>query len=588
LVRSAIYRAATSAQRRAAHRALADVLTGDPDRRAWHLAAAADRPDEDIAALLDAVARRATGRRGHEAAASAWARAAELTPDQEARATRFAAAAQAAWFAAQPVRARSLAEAALVDAADPLRRADLDRLRARIEWNLNSPLVAQRILLAAADEVVGIDVERARAMTLLAVAVASFTPEGAEPLNPRLAVLGDPAAAAEGDSQRTARLLAGFVHIRNERFDIAAEQLRPVFAEWTTGGGRDVVANIGVAALQLGDDRVVLDLHARQLAQAREAGGLIVIVHELTRRAFGQLAVGDWAAAAAGAAEALDLAAGSGQPALTQLPHAWLALLAAFRDRPEQLAEHLDALDRAPTEGVTGPIVADLARWARGLAADTPAGALHHLEQVTGFVKRLAAFDRLETAVRADRPDLARQWAEELAAFGAAVDARWALAAASFGRAQLGDGDVAGEFEAAIEHADTAGHRFDRARIQLAYGEHLRRARRRVDARGHLRAALEVFDDLDATRWAARAAQELRASGETARRRDASSSAALTAQERQVAGLVRQGLANRDVAARLFLSPRTVDFHLRNVFGKLGVASRAELTAMPLDLAAVA
>jgi len=203
-------------------------------------------------------------------------------------------------------------------------------------------------------------------------------------------------------------------------------------------------------------------------------------------------------------------------------------------------------------------------------------------------VKRLAAFDRLETAVRADRPDLARQWAEELAAFGAAVDARWALAAASFGRAQLGDGDVAGEFEAAIEHADTAGHRFDRARIQLAYGEHLRRARRRVDARGHLRAALEVFDDLDATRWAARAAQELRASGETARRRDASSSAALTAQERQVAGLVRQGLANRDVAARLFLSPRTVDFHLRNVFGKLGVASRAELTAMPLDLAAVA
>ncbi len=585
LVRSAIYRAASSAERRAAHRALADELPGDPDRRAWHLAAAADRPDEDIAALLEAVARRATGRRGHEAAASAWARAAELSPDPGVRATRFAAAAQSAWFAAQPERARSLADAALVDASDPLLRADLDRLRARIEWNLNSPLVAQRILVAAADEVVGIDVERARAMTLLAVAVAAFTPEGAEPLTARLAVLGDPAAAPEGDPQRTARLLAGFVHIRDGRFDIAAEQLRPVFAEWDAGGGRDVVANIGVAALQLGDDRIVLDVHARQLGQARESGGLVVIVHELTRRAFGEIAVGDWAAAAAGAAEALNLADGSGQRALSHLPHAWLAVVAALRDRPDQVAEHLAAVDSTPASGVTGPIVTDLVRWTRALIADTPTNALHHLQQITGFARRMAAFDRLETAVRAERPELARRWTAEMESFGTAVGARWALAAAAFGRALLADGDPAEEFETAIGHADAAGHRFDRARIQLGYGEHLRRARRRVDARAQLRAALEVFDDLGAIRWATRAAQELRASGETARRRDTSAAAELTAQERQVAGLVRQGLSNRDVAARLFLSPRTVDFHLRNVFSKVGVASRAELTALSLDLA---
>ena len=472
-----------------------------------------------------------------------------------------------------------------MDASDPLLRADLDRLRARIEWNVGSVPVAHRILLAAADEVVGIDVERARVMTLLATAVASFVPQGAEDMSARMAALGDAAAAPDGDPRRCARLLAGFVHVRDQRFDLASRQLRPVFVASDPGRDRDVSANIGVAALHLGDDRVVLDLHARQLAEARENGALVAIVHALTRRSFGEIVIGDWTTAEAGAAEALDLAASSGQPALTSLPHAWLALLAALRDRPEPLAEHLAALDRLPPVGVTGPIVADLGRWARALAADTAAGALHHLQQTTTFVTRMAAFDRVETAIRAERADLARRWLAELAEFGTAVDARWALAAAGFGRALLGDGDVVAEFEAAIEHADAAGHRFDRARAQLAHGEYLRRARRRVDARAQLRAALEVFDDLGANRWAGRAAQELRASGETARRRGVTTSTGLTAQERQVAALVRQGLSNRDAAARLFLSPRTVDFHLRNVFSKLGVASRAELTALPADAA---
>ncbi|PWU58113.1 LuxR family transcriptional regulator, partial [Micromonospora globispora] len=122
------------------------------------------------------------------------------------------------------------------------------------------------------------------------------------------------------------------------------------------------------------------------------------------------------------------------------------------------------------------------------------------------------------------------------------------------------------------------------ARTHLAFGEHLRRARRRVDARGHLRTALALFEDLGATPWAERAAQELRASGETARRRDVTTANELTPQERQVAALVRQGLSNRNVAAQLFVSPRTVDFHLRNCYSKLGVSSRAELTALPLDL----
>jgi len=153
------------------------------------------------------------------------------------------------------------------------------------------------------------------------------------------------------------------------------------------------------------------------------------------------------------------------------------------------------------------------------------------------------------------------------------------------GRALLaGDGDAETHFQQALAAHAASPRPRDRARTHLAFGEYLRRARRRVDAREHLRTALALFEDLGATPWSERAVQELRASGETARRRDVTTAMDLTPQERQVATLVRQGLSNRDVAAQLFVSPRTVDFHLRNCYAKLGVSSRAELTALPLDM----
>jgi DNA-binding CsgD family transcriptional regulator len=309
------------------------------------------------------------------------------------------------------------------------------------------------------------------------------------------------------------------------------------------------------------------------------------VVYSLSRRAFAEFAIGDWAAAAAGSAEALDLAIGSGQPALTLLPRGWLALLAAFRGQDSEVAGHLDALAANPAAGITAFLVDDIIPWVRALTAPTAAAALHYLEQMSsGIVTRLAAIDRIETAVRAERPDLAAAWTEEIEKFGTAVNADWALAVAAFGRALLAeDQEAETHYKTALAHADAAHHRFDLARIHLAYGEHLRRIRRRVDARGHLRAALDVFEDLGALGLAARATQELRASGETAKRRDAGSTEELTPQERQVAALVRQGLSNKDTAAQLFLSPRTVDFHLRNVFQKLGVTSRAELAAMQFE-----
>src|SRR6185437_2588081 len=207
LVRSAVYRAATSAQRRAVHRALAGALGGDADRRAWHLAAACDRPDDAVAGALDAVAERATARGGHEAAAAAWSRASELTADPAVRARRLGAAAQAAWHAAQPARARALADAARPDATDPLLRADLDRLRARVDWNVGSTLVGHRILLQAARDVAPVDAERARAMTMVAAALVTFVGEGAEDMSAQAPTLGDVTAATSDSARCYARLL---------------------------------------------------------------------------------------------------------------------------------------------------------------------------------------------------------------------------------------------------------------------------------------------------------------------------------------------------------------------------------------------
>jgi DNA-binding CsgD family transcriptional regulator len=196
---------------------------------------------------------------------------------------------------------------------------------------------------------------------------------------------------------------------------------------------------------------------------------------------------------------------------------------------------------------------------------------------------RLAAFDRLEAAVRAGRPDTATAWLDDLSRFADEVGSPRAHAVVAFGRALTADASSAEtHFLQALAHQADAARPFETARIHLAFGAFLRRARRRVDARDHLRAALSTFEDVQARPWAERARRELRASGESARKRDESTATDLTAQERQVARLVADGMSNRDVAAQLFLSPRTIDFHLRNVFAKTGVSSRGELAHLDL------
>jgi DNA-binding CsgD family transcriptional regulator len=266
----------------------------------------------------------------------------------------------------------------------------------------------------------------------------------------------------------------------------------------------------------------------------------------------------------------------------------WLLLLAAMRgqDDFDRLAAEVDEVLAAPATGILDVLVRDITRWANGVRAfDRPPTAFHHLAQISHHItQRMAAIDRLEAAARAGHPEAAQLWIEDLEAFNLATGQSWAGAAAAHGRALLAEeNDAEAHFQQALALHAGSPRVFDRARTQLAYGEYLRRARRRVDAREHLRAALATFEDLQAKPWADRASQELRASGETIRRRDVSTTSDLTPTELQVAQLVRQGMSNREVASQLFVSPRTIDFHLRNVFAKTGVTSRMELAQLALS-----
>ncbi|MDN5857468.1 MAG: LuxR C-terminal-related transcriptional regulator [Pseudonocardia sp.] len=592
LVRSAIYTAATSSARRRVHHALATV-TGeqDPDRRAWHLAAATEDPDETVARELDQVARRARHRGGQEAASAALERAAELTPQPgDPRATRLHQAAHAAWLAGAPPRARALAEAAHLHVEDPGLRADNARLRARVEWNTGSLQLGHRMVVLAAADVAPFDPDRARDLAMFAVALASFGGDSGAGIDP--VDLVPPAGPADSPRVRCSDdLMRGLAHVPRGEWADATRHLRAAFslADHLDADDQDLLPNLGIGALHLQDDDAVRRFHTMLLTRARDTGAMIMVLYALTRRVFAEIATGRWPAARADTAEALELARGTGQTGLTAMPLAWSALLAALcgDDPAEQLAAAEAVASEHPMGTLEG-LVRDALHWTRALAAgDRSDVALRHLEQITfPAVGHLAAIDRTEAAVRAGRPDTAITWARELESFAEATGASWAAAAAAHGRALLardrGDGGTAEQFEQALAHHARSGRRVDRARTELAYGEHLRRARRRVDARTHLRAALATFDELGATPWAERARQELRASGETARRGAHPGATDLTPQELQVARLVAEGMGNREVAGQLFVSPRTIDFHLRNVFTKLSISSRGELARVEL------
>ncbi|MGS0684275.1 AAA family ATPase [Nakamurella sp. GG22] len=595
LVRSAVYQAAATHVRQQAHRALAQVMTDgqDADRRAWHLAAAVDEPDAQVVAELDDAARRAAARGGFEAASAAFERAAELTSDEQGRSARLLAAATNSYLAAQLPRAMRLASSARAGVTDPVVRADLDRLRGRIEFVAGSVPVGVGIWDQAARDVVATDPQRAREIGMIAAAGSTFLPEqDRTDLDP-----AELLASSVQDTSIRARcfthLLTGFYHLNHDGLAAAADSLRQAVILGRDTSETDLLTNLGIATFHLGDDDGFRRLFSRLLTRARNDGAIGLVLFALPRLALADLSGGNWTGAAAHATEAVELARSSGQQGLTAMPLAQLALLAAWRGDQayDGLLAQLDKVTAGQPAGILGVLMQDTRRWAQGCRAaltGEPAAALHHFQQMTQpTLTRLAAHDRLDIAARTGHLDTAAKWVTELEQFAEITDTPHARRAVAFGRAlYTAQGESAPEaerfFGQALGTEPSQDRPFERARTHLAYGEFLRRSRRRVDAREQLRTALQIFQDLGAEPWVKRAELELRASGETARKRDASTSVALTAQERQIASSVAQGLSNREVAAQLFLSPRTIDFHLRNVFAKTGITSRSELARINL------
>ena len=599
LVRSAVYQAATSLERRHAHAALARALTDDPDRQVWHQAAASAGTDPAVADALHAVAQRAEQRGAYRAAAEAFDRAAALTRTPHERAGRLFAAGRNAWSSGDSVRARTLCSSAAALTEDSLLCADIDRLRGRIEVNVGSALDAHRIFTQAAERVAPHDQVRAVEMAVAAaVAQGHGVDSGAR--------LSDDVIDVVPSARDTARTRCLKQLLVSTRKDIAGDRdaalaglhgaIQTALGSAGSRADLDLLGNLGNAALHLGDDEAHRQLYGLMLSTARENGDGMAVLYALQRLSFGQYQGGQWAALRDSSEEGVALAVSIGQKGLTAAPAAWLTLLSALQGRPDY-ADRLAALEEVltahPLVGIFAQPVEDLTRWAKGVhaaLAGSPGDALHHFRHMQRpTLTLIAAQDTIDAAAQSGDSEQARMWVEQLEGFAAGTHLAWAKSAAAFGRAITAAHDdgadehtVSGLFETSLAHHANANRPYDRARVQLAYGQFLRRSQRRVDARVHLRSALATFEDLRADPFAETAAQELRATGETARKRDPSTLPALTPMERKIAKLVRQGLSNKDVAAQCWVSPRTVAFHLRNVFTKLGISSRGELGRLDL------
>ncbi|HYO33311.1 MAG TPA: AAA family ATPase [Nocardioidaceae bacterium] len=591
LVRSAVYQAATSSERRRAHAALAQALegAGDRDRRTWHLAASCDGPDEDVAADLEVVGGRAERRGGHDSAAAAYHRAAQLTTADEPRSRRLFAAARTAYAAGRVDWTLSLLDEARLIADDPLLRADIDRLRGRAQVVVGSAMDAHRIFIRAARDVAVHDQERAVEMAALAGVMRSHGVDSGAAL--REGHLRTRIGPQDAVRLRCLKLLLASTD-RDAEGDWAGAlaPLRQALDIGLNTESRDVWANLANMAFHLGDDASHRRYYNAMLSSARADGAVMEVLYAQHRVCFSEFAAGDWAAVRRSAEEAKSLALSIGHPALAATPTAWLCLLAAHQGTDDydvllQAAEQAAAQHRL---GIMETVIADMLHWAQGVQAahaGTPAESFHHFNQIrVPAGARLTASARITAAVTAQQMDCATSWITELETLAAATDQAWALAAVHHGRALLARTSLAPAiYETALAHHALAHRPYDRACTELAYGERLRRAGRRVEARTHLNQALVTFRDLRAEPLVGRATRELRASGETARKRDPSTMIQLTPTELHIAQLVSQGMSNKDVAAECWISPRTVAFHLRNVFTKTGVASRGELAHLTLS-----
>jgi DNA-binding CsgD family transcriptional regulator len=588
LVRSAVYRAAGLKERRAVHQALAEATDPeiDPDRRAWHRAQAASVPDEDVAAELERCAGRAQARGGLAAVAAFLERAAALTPDPTHRAQRLLAAAGAKRDAGDLEAALGLLVGVDVGVLDELGRARVDLLHGQIALEQRRGGEAGRLFLSAARRLEPFDPQLARETYLEALAGAMSS--DVEVVGGAPAVAQAARAAPPGTAPpRTVDVLLDAFAIRlTEGYAAAAPTLARALELLLAVdvGDEDVGRRLSVSstrdgnivALEMWDDEAVHLLAARQVQVARDAGALVHLQYALSFLARSQMLAGDLSGATLMIDEARLIAEATGNPALVNAP----MILAAWRGDEARASELIEATsEEAASRRWTSNNYARSVLYnglGRHDAARDAAWEAFQPDPIgygTYLVPELA-----EAASRTgDRPlvESALEWLSERTGV---ISSGWASGIEARVRALLSEGEVAESlYRESIAHLAGTRVRLELARTHLLYGEWLRRERRRLDARKHLRTALEAFTSMGTEAFARRAERELLATGERARKRTVDTLDQLTPQETQIARLAAKGTTNREIAAQLFITQSTVEYHLRKAFRKLDVKSRTQL-----------
>ncbi len=589
LARSAVYRSASPQDRREVHGALAEATDPrlDPGHRAWHRAQAAPAPDEDVAAELERSAGRAQARGGFAAAAAFLDRSAALTPDPARRAERALAAAQAmAQAGAFDAALRLLAIAEAGPLAE-FQRVRADLLSGQIAFASSRGSDAPPLLVKAAKRLELLDAGLARDTYLEALSAAMYG--GLFATSGGLWQAAEAARAAPAASQppRAADLLLdGLARLITEGHTAAAPTLKRALSAFSS---EDISKEEALrwlwlacpAAVRLWDDERWDLLSTRQIELAREAGALGLLPLALNQRAGLLLHEGDLAAAASVIEEAAAITEATG----SQLPPYSSLGLAALRGREPQVSELIETITRdlvrrgegaGPTllQWANAMLYNGLGRYQDALAVARRAGEDPHELVFSTW----AAAELIEAAARSGVPERAAAALERLSDSTQASGSDWALGIEARSRALLSDGQTAERlYREAIERLARSRMAVHLARAHLLYGEWLRRENRRIDAREQLRTAHQMLAAMGADGFAERAARELRATGERVRKRTTETPAQLTARETQIGRLAGEGLSNPEIAAQLFMSPRTVEYHLHKVFTKLDISSRNQL-----------
>jgi DNA-binding CsgD family transcriptional regulator len=592
LVRSAVYHAATAAERRRTHRALASASEQDPVARAWHLAAATVRRDEKVAAAVESAADQTRSRGGYAATALLLERAAQLTPDPERRAERELAAAQVHLLAGTVDRAEALLAAATSGLQDPRSGAEAVRLHGRIEATCGRPADALATLVDAARRLRPFDPLAARDALLSALESSVFA--GWAPSAPLLRAIAEiardlPPADNPQDSAPTL-LLQGYTARLTAGYAAGVPAMRSAIAALLRGEANPDFARrhfelTAISAADLLDETAVERLTRIWIDGARRSGALARLAVGLAfRSAFADAPAGMLSAARTANAEAGELGQVTHNAGVVPPTGAHRVITLALAGNEPITRETAAAVAReAPSRAAAGE--AAFAAYALGVLEislgnyEAAVGCLEpgYLDG-TPLVGTQALPDLVEASVRAGRSELAEGALEQLAERASASPTALAQGLLARSQAVLDITDETQErYEEAIRLLGGTRAVPHLARTHLLYGEWLRRQRLRREARDQLRAALDMFEATGLDAFAERSRVELRATGERVRKKVVGDPEELTPREAQIATLVSEGEGNRQIAAQLFVSPSTVEYHLGKVFRKLGVTSRTQL-----------